>query len=45
MQNDPNNMPGQPVAGLPNLPKPPEEAQVQATTPEEMLAIQSGQRG
>ena len=45
MQNDPNNMPGQPVAGLPNMPKPPEEAQVQATTPEEMLAIQSGQRG
>jgi hypothetical protein len=45
MQNDPNNMPGQPVAGLPSLPQPPEEAQVQANTAEQMLALQSGQRG
>ena len=45
MQNDPNNMPGQPVANLPNLPQPPEGAQVQATTPEEMLAVKAGQRG
>jgi hypothetical protein len=45
MQNDPNNMPGQPTANLPNIPSPPEGAQVQATTPADMLAIQAGQRG
>jgi hypothetical protein len=45
MTADQSGMPNQPMPRNAGMPQPPEEAQVQASSPEEMLAIQSGQRG
>ena len=44
MQSLEGNMPGQPPARLPSIPNPPKGAEVQATNPQDMLAIQAGQR-
>jgi hypothetical protein len=44
LNQGPGGIPQQPQPNIPNLPNPPKGAEVQATNPQDMLAINSGQR-